>query len=122
MVRELMIRLVTNPLLIAVFIGTFCCSQSSAASENCGGWTRYFCQFSNRSCFIFARIIHGQTTHWEASRLAASAAFSFIILFVLPFLFMLILKPFPVYSLSKGWILEAAMPMGLTAYALLLEV
>jgi predicted permease len=48
-------------------------------------------------------------------------AFSFVILFVLPFLFMLVLKPYTDFEISKAWILEAAMPMGLTAYALCLK-
>ena len=48
-------------------------------------------------------------------------AFSLIILFVLPLLFWLVLRPFTDSSLSKAWVLEAAMPMGLTAYALCMK-
>ncbi|MDP2113782.1 MAG: AEC family transporter, partial [Bacteroidota bacterium] len=48
-------------------------------------------------------------------------AFSVVILFVLPLLFFLTLKPFMDLQLSRAWVLESAMPMGLTAYALCMK-
>lgn len=120
-VRELLIRLVTNPLLIAVFIGLFIATNHLKLPQIVMSGLDIFANSVTAVVLFSLGLFMGKQPIGKLRDWLPVLAFSIIILIVLPLLFMLMLKPFTDFSLSKAWILEAAMPMGLTAYALCLK-
>ena len=120
-VRELLIRLITNPLLISVFIGLIIATNHLQLPKIVTSGLDIFAHSVTAVVLFSLGLFMGKQPIGKLRDWLPVLAFSMIILFVLPFLFMLILKPFTELDLSKAWILEAAMPMGLTAYALCLK-
>ena len=120
-VRELLVRLITNPLLIAVFIGLFIATNHLQLPKIVTSGLDIFAHSVTAVVLFSLGLFMGKQPIGKLRDWLPVLAFSTIILFVLPFMFMLILKPFTNLELSKAWILEAAMPMGLTAYALCLK-
>jgi len=120
-VRELLIRLTTNPLLIAVFIGLFIATNHLQLPGIVTSGLDIFANSVTAVVLFSLGLFMGKQPIGKLRDWLPVLAFSTIILFVLPFLFMIILKPFTDLELSKAWIMEAAMPMGLTAYALCLK-
>ncbi|MBV5313914.1 MAG: AEC family transporter [Prolixibacteraceae bacterium] len=119
--RELVLRLVTNPLLIAVFIGLFITINHLQLPKVVVAGLDIFANSVTAIVLFSLGIFMGKQPIGKLRDWLPVLAFSFVILFVLPFLFMLVLKPYTDFEISKAWILEAAMPMGLTAYALCLK-
>jgi len=120
-VKELLVRLVTNPLLIAVFIGLFIAINQIQLPKIVTTGLDIFANSVTAVVLFSLGLFMGKQPVGKLRDWLPVLAFSLVILFVLPFLFMLVLKPFTDQSVSKAWILEAAMPMGLTAYALCLK-
>jgi len=119
--RELLVRLVTNPLLIAVFIGLFIAVNQIQLPKILTAGLDIFANSVTAVVLFSLGLFMGRQPFGKLRDWLPVLAFSVIILMVLPFLFMLLLKPFIATEISKAWILEAAMPMGLTAYALCLK-
>jgi predicted permease len=119
--RELGIRLITNPLLIAVFIGLFITVNHLQLPGIVMGGLDIFANSVTAVVLFSLGLFMGRQPVGKLRDWIPVLAFSIVILFVLPFLFMLLLKPFTDQALSKAWILESAMPMGLTSYALCMK-
>jgi predicted permease len=119
--RELFIRLITNPLLIAVFIGLFIAVNHIQLPKIILSGLDIFANSVTAVVLFSLGLFMGKQPVGKLKEWIPVLAFSLIILFVLPLLFLIILKPFIDLQMSKTWILEAAMPMGLTAYALCLK-
>lgn len=119
--RELGIRLITNPLLIAVFIGLFIAVNHLQLPKVIMGGLDIFANSVTAVVLFSLGLFMGRQPVGKLRDWLPVLAFSMVILIVLPFLFMLLLKPFTDQALSKAWILESAMPMGLTSYALCMK-
>ena len=119
--RELLLRLVTNPLLIAVFIGLFIAVNQIQLPNVISAGLDIFANSVTAVVLFSLGLFMGKQPFGKLRDWLPVLAFSLIILFVLPLLFWLVLRPFTDSSLSKAWVLEAAMPMGLTAYALCMK-
>lgn len=119
--RELLVRLITNPLLIAVFIGLFIAVNHLKLPQLVMTGLDLFANSVTAVVLFSLGLFMGKQPVGKLRDWLPVLAFSLSILFVLPFLFLLILRPFTDQSYTKAWILEAAMPMGLTAYALCLK-
>jgi len=119
--RELLIRLITNPLLIAVFIGLFIAVNHIQLPKIILSGLDIFANSVTAVVLFSLGLFMGKQPVGKLKEWIPVLAFSLVILFVLPFLFLVVLKPFADLRISKTWILEAAMPMGLTAYALCLK-
>jgi predicted permease len=120
-VRELLVLLTTNPLLIAIFIGLFIAINHLQLPKIVTSGLDIFANSVTAVVLFSLGLFMGKQPIGKLRDWLPVLAFSVIILFVLPFLFLLILKPFTDLQMSKAWIMEAAMPMGLTAYALCLK-
>lgn len=120
-IRELLLRLVTNPLLIAVFIGLFIAVNHLQLPKIVMGGLDIFANSVTAVVLFSLGLFMGKQPFGKFREWLPVLAFSVVILFVLPLLFFLILKPFMDLQLSRAWVLEAAMPMGLTAYALCMK-
>lgn len=119
--RELLVRLITNPLLIAVFIGLFIAVNHLQLPKIILSGLDIFASSVTAVVLFSLGLFMGKQPVGKLKEWIPVLAFSLIILFVMPFLFLIVLKPFADLRISKTWILEAAMPMGLTAYALCLK-
>jgi predicted permease len=119
--KELLLRLVTNPLLIAVFAGLFIAINHLQLPKIVMNGLDIFANSVTAVVLFSLGLFMGKQAIGKFRDWIPVVAFSFVILFILPLLFLLILKPFTDLSVSKAWIMEAAMPMGLTAYALCLK-
>lgn len=119
--RELLVRLITNPLLIAVFIGLFIAVNHLQLPKIILSGLDIFASSVTAVVLFSLGLFMGKQPVGKLKEWIPVLAFSLIILFVMPFLFLIVLKPFANLQISKTWILEAAMPMGLTAYALCLK-
>jgi predicted permease len=119
--KDLFIRLVKNPLLIAVFIGLFIAVNHLQLPKIVMNGLDIFANSVTAVVLFSLGLFMGKQSVGRVRDWINVFVFSVVILFVLPFLFMLILKPFVELKMSKTWILESAMPMGLTAYALCLK-
>jgi predicted permease len=119
--RELLLRLVTNPLLIAVFIGLFIAVNHIQLPKVFSAGLDILANSVTAVVLFSLGLFMGKQPFGKFRDWLPVLAFSLIILFVLPLLFWAVLKPFTDISVSKAWILEAAMPMGLTAYALCIK-
>ncbi len=119
--KELLLRLVTNPLLIAVFIGIFIAINHIRLPKIVLSGLDIFANSVTAVVLFSLGLFMGKQPLGKLRDWWPVLIFSLAILFVLPFLFFLISKPFVELSISRAWILESAMPMGLTAYALCLK-
>lgn len=119
--RELATRLVTNPMLIAVFIGLFLAVNQIQLPKIVSSALDIFANSVTAVVLFSLGLFMGRQPIGNFRDWLPVIAFSLIILVVLPFTFMTVMKPFVEIEVSKAWILEAAMPMGLTAYALCLK-
>jgi len=119
--RELLIRLITNPLLISVFIGLFIAVNHILLPKIILSGLDIFANSVTAVVLFSLGLFMGKQPFGKIQDWVPVLLFSLTILFVLPFLSYLIAKPFVDLSVSRAWILEAAMPMGLTAYALCLK-
>lgn len=119
--KELLIRLITNPLLIAVFIGLFIAVFHLKLPRVIMTGLDFFAGSVTAVVLFSLGLFMGRQPFGKLRDWLPVLAFSAIILFVLPLLFYFLVKPFVSIEMSKTWILEAAMPMGLTAYALCLK-
>jgi predicted permease len=116
--RELFVRLVTNPLLIAVFIGLIIAVNHLKLPVIVMSGLDIFASSVTAVVLFSIGLFMGKQPVGKLRDWLPVLIFSGAILFVLPFLFLLIVRQFTDLSFSRTWILEAAMPMGLTAYAL----
>lgn len=119
--RELLIRLVTNPLLIAVFAGLFIAVNHLELPQIVMSGLDIFANSVTAVVLFSLGLFMGKQSVGKFLDWLPVLAFSIMILFVLPFLFLMVSRPFIDLSVSRTWILETAMPMGLTAYALCLK-
>jgi predicted permease len=119
--KELLIRLVTNPLLIAVFVGIFIAVNHIQLPKIVLNGLDIFANSVTAVVLFSLGLFMGKQSLGKIQDWINVFFFSLIILIVLPFIFMLILSPFVDFKMSKAWIIESAMPMGLTAYALCLK-
>lgn len=119
--RELLVRLITNPLLIAVFIGLFIAVNHLQLPKIAMSGLDIFANSVTAVVLFSLGLFMGKQPVGKLRDWLPVLVFSLTILFVLPFLFYLIIKPFVDLSVSRAWIMETAMPMGLTAYALCLK-
>jgi predicted permease len=119
--RELLIRLITNPLLIAVFVGLFIAMNHLELPKIVMNGLDIFANSVTAVVLFSLGLFMGKQPVGKLSDWLPVLVFSVMILFVLPFLFLLVSRPFIDLSYSRTWILEASMPMGLTAYALCLK-
>jgi predicted permease len=116
--RNLIIRLITNPLLIAVFIGLFIAVNHIQLPKIIMTGLDIFANSVTAVVLFSLGLFMGKQPIGRLRDWWSVFTFSVLILIVLPLIFFLITKPFVDLSVSRAWILEAAMPMGLTAYAL----
>lgn len=119
--HNLFVRLISNPLLIAVFIGLFIAVNHLQLPQIVMSGLDIFANSVTAVVLFSLGLFMGKQPLGKLRDWWPVLSFSLVILFVLPFLFFLISKPFVDPSISRAWILEAAMPMGLTAYALCLK-
>jgi predicted permease len=119
--RELATRLVTNPMLIAVFIGLFLAVNHIQLPKIVSSALDIFANSVTAVVLFSLGLFMGRQPIGNLKDWLPVFAFSLIVLFLLPFTFMKSMAPFVEMELTKAWILEAAMPMGLTAYALCLK-
>lgn len=119
--RDLLVRLITNPLLIAVFIGLFIALNHLVLPKIIMSGLDIFANSVTAVVLFSLGLFMGKQPVGKLLDWLPVLAFSVVILLILPFLFFLILKLFTDIEISKTWILESAMPMGLTAYALCLK-
>jgi predicted permease len=119
--RELLVRLVTNPLLIAVFIGLIIAVNHIQLPKVMLSGLDILANSVTGVVLFSLGLFMGKQPVGKIQEWLPVLAFSLVILFVLPFLFLLITQQFNDLSVSKPWIMETAMPMGLTAYALCLK-
>ena len=120
-VKELLLRLVTNPMLIAVFIGLFIAVNHIQLPKIVMSGLDIFANSVTAVVLFSLGLFMGKQPIGKLKDWLPVLAFSVVILFILPFIFLIVSKPFVDLEISKAWILEAAMPMGLTAYALCLK-
>lgn len=119
--KELLLRLITNPLLIAVFIGLFIAVFHLKLPRVIMTSLDIFAGSVTAVVLFSLGLFMGRQPFGKLRDWLPVLAFSAIILFVMPLLFYFLVKPFVPIEISKTWILESAMPMGLTAYALCLK-
>ena len=119
--RELLFRLGKNPLLIAVFIGILIAVNHVQLPKVVMSGLDILANSVTGVVLFSLGLFMGKQPVGKIQEWLPVLVFSLVILFVLPFLFLLITQQFTDLSVSKPWIMEAAMPMGLTAYALCLK-
>lgn len=117
-VSQLALNLLKNPMLIAVFIGvTIAFTHYQVPKIILSGLDLMAGSVTGVVLFSLG-IFVGRQPIGKFSEWIPIMAFSLVILFVVPWLFFLISGNFIHKSASRAWILEAAMPLGLTPYAL----
>lgn len=117
-VSQLALNLLKNPMLIAVFIGvTIAFTHYQVPKIILSGLDLMAGSVTGVVLFSLG-IFVGRQPIGKFSEWIPIMAFSLVILFVVPWLFFLISGNFIPKSTSRAWILEAAMPLGLTPYAL----
>ncbi len=119
--RKLLVRLITNPLLIAVFAGLFIAVFHLKVPKVVMSGLDIFAGSVTAVVLFSLGIFMGKQPFGKFSDWLPVLVFSLIILIVLPGLFLFASRPFVDTTASRAWILEAAMPMGLTSYALCLK-
>ena len=117
-IGRLSVSLLTNPMLIAVFIGiTVAINQYQLPHVLMSGLDLLAGSVTGVVLFSLGLFV-GRNPLGKLSEWIPVVAFSLIILFVIPFFAYLISGNFIPIETSRAWILEAAMPLGLTPYAL----
>ncbi len=119
--RNLLIRLITNPLLIAVFIGLLIAITHFRVPSILMSGLDIFAGSVTGVVLFSLGLFVGKQPVGKLKDWYPVLVFSLIILFVLPYLFYLISGKFFDQDTSRAWILESAMPLGLTPYALCLK-
>ena len=119
--RDLFVRLITNPLLIAVFIGLFIAVNQIQLPKIVMSGLDIFASSVTGVVLFSLGLFMGKQPVGKLRDWLPVLAFSLVILVVLPYVFLLIVRQFTEFAVSRTWILEAAMPMGLTAYVLCLK-
>lgn len=120
-IRNLMFRLIKNPLLIAVFIGLFISINHLQLPKIILSGLDIFAGSVTAVVLFSLGLFMGKQPIGKLRDWLPVLAFSLFLLFVLPWLFLIALKPFVDLPMNRAWIMEAAMPVGLTAYALCLK-
>lgn len=120
-VSRLVLSLLLNPMLIAVFIGiTIALTHFQVPKIIMSGLDLMASSVTGVVLFSLGLFVGrhppGKLVEW-----VPVLAFSLVILFVVPFIFFQISRNFIPSATSRSWILEAAMPLGLTPYALCLK-
>ncbi|MFA5326803.1 MAG: AEC family transporter [Prolixibacteraceae bacterium] len=119
--KTLLFRLLKNPMLIAVFIGiTIAVNHIEIPGIVMSGLDLVASSVTGVVLFSLGLFV-GRQTIGKLKDWLPVLAFSLVILFVLPFVFHLISGKFVDQAVSRSWILESAMPLGLTPYALCLK-
>jgi predicted permease len=119
--QKLVLRLLLNPMLISVFIGiTIAVNHLQMPKIIMSGLDLAASSVTGIVLFSLGLFV-GRQSIGKLKEWVPVIAFSLVILFVLPFIFQLITGAFNRSSLTKSWILESAMPLGLTPYALCLK-
>lgn len=119
--RELFIRLATNPLLLAVLIGLTIALNEWKLPQVFQSGLDILANSVTAVVLFSLGLFIGNQPIGKIREWIPVTAFSLVILFVLPAVFWLITQPFIDQKTSRTWILEASMPMGLTAYALCIK-
>jgi len=120
-IRSLLGRLLQNPLLIAVVTGlTIAINHIQIPQIVMSGIDLIAASVTGVVLFSLGLFV-GSQPFGKISDWLVVSAFSLFILFVLPYLFYLISGNFIDRSVSKIWILDSAMPLGLTPYVLSLK-
>ena len=119
--RELIVSLITNPLLIAVFIGLFIALNHLQLPKIVSNGLDIFANSVTAVVLFSLGIFMGKQPVGKLREWLPVLVFCLIILVFLPLIFWVVSKPFANLGTTRAWILEAAMPMGLTAYALCLK-
>lgn len=119
--RQLLFRLLKNPMLIAVFLGiTIAVNHVQVPEIIMLGLDLVAGSVTGVVLFSLGLFV-GRQPLGKLSDWVPVIGFSLAILFILPFVFHLVSGRFVDPVLSRAWILEAAMPVGLTPYALCLK-
>ena len=119
--RVLLVRLISNPLLIAVVIGLIIAVNHVQVPKIVMSGLDIFANSVTAIVLLSLGIFIGKQPLGKFQDWLPVIAFSVVILIVLPFVFSMILQPFADVKSSRSWILESAMPMGLTPYVLCLK-
>jgi predicted permease len=119
--KELFIRLATNPLLLAVLTGLIIALNEWKLPQVMLSGLDIFANSVTAVVLFSLGLFIGNQPIGKFMEWIPVLIFSLVILFVFPAVFLLITQPFIDLEMSRTWILEAAMPMGLTAYALCLK-
>ncbi|HZL11974.1 MAG TPA: AEC family transporter [Prolixibacteraceae bacterium] len=116
--RKLLIRLITNPMLVAVVIGLIVAINHFQLPLIMMSGLDIFAGSVTGVVLFSLGLFVGKQPLGKFRDWLPVLAFSVVILFVLPFVFLLISGMFFDRTMSRAWILETAMPLGLTPYAL----
>lgn len=119
--RNLVFRLFMNPMLISVFIGIAIAVNHIQMPEIIMSGLDLAASSVTGIVLFSLGLFVGRQSIGKLSDWIPVLVFSLVILFVLPFIFRLVTGAYIKPSLSKSWILESAMPLGLTPYALCLK-
>lgn len=117
-IGALLLRLVKNPLLIAVFIGLLIAINHIPVPKIIMSGLDLVANSVTGVVLFSLGLFVGRQPLGKVSDWIPVFAFSLIILFVQPLIFFLVSRSFVPVSESQSWILESAMPLGLTPYAL----
>lgn len=119
--RTLILRLLKNPMLIAVFLGiVIAVNQIKVPEMIMDGLDLVAGSVTGVVLFSLGLFV-GKQSVGKLRDWYPVLAFSVVILFVLPLCVHLISQRFVDSTVSRTWVLEAAMPLGLTPYALCLK-
>ncbi len=119
--KTLLFRLLKNPMLIAVFIGiTIAVNHIEIPEIVMSGLDLVASSVTGVVLFSLGLFV-GRHKIGKLNDWLPVLAFNVVILFMLPFVFHLISGKFVDPVKSRSWILESAMPLGLTPYALCLK-
>jgi len=116
--RDLFVRLITNPLLLAVFVGLFIAVFHLKVPTIVLDGLDIFAYSVTGVVLFSLGLFMGKQSVGKLRDWLPVVAFCLVILFVLPSLFLLGTRQFIDVKISRSWILESAMPMGLTPYIL----
>ena len=117
----LLLRLAKNPLLIAVLLGLLIAIYKIPVPQIVMSGLDLIAGSVTGVVLFSLGLFVGRQSLGRLSEWIPVFAFSLIILLLQPLLYYLVLKNFVPVSESQSWILESAMPLGLTPYALSLK-
>jgi hypothetical protein len=115
---ELLLRLVGNPMLIAVFIGLMIAVNHLSVPKIIMSGLDLIANSVTGIVLFSLGLFVGRQSLGNVADWIPVFAFSLIILLVQPLVFYWVSRSFVPVSESRSWILESAMPLGLTPYAL----